>query len=114
MTAVKKVFGRFIGDKAFYGMILSIAIPMMIQNGITNFVNLLDNIMVGQIGTAEMSGVAIVNQIFFVFTLCIFGGCAGAGIFTAQYFGTGDMEGVRNTTRFKILICAVLLIIGYN
>ena len=104
--------GKLIADKRFYKMVLAIAIPIMIQNGITNFVNLLDNIMVGQIGTAEMSGVAIVNQIFFVFTLCIFGGCAGAGIFTAQYFGTGDMEGVRNTTRFKILICAVLLIIG--
>ena len=87
MTAVKKVFGRFIGDKAFYGMILSIAIPMMIQNGITNFVNLLDNIMVGQLGTESMSGVAIANQLIFVFNLCVFGGISGAGIFCAQFFG---------------------------
>ncbi len=107
------VMGKLIADKRFYKMVLAISIPIMIQNGITNFVNLLDNIMVGQIGTAEMSGVAIVNQIIFVFTLCVFGGCAGAGIFTAQYFGTGDMEGVRNTTRFKMLICAGLLIIGW-
>lgn len=105
--------GKLIADKRFYKMVLAIAIPIMIQNGITNFVNLLDNIMVGQIGTAEMSGVAIVNQIIFVFTLCVFGGCAGAGIFTAQYYGTGDMEGVRNTTRFKMLICAVLLVVGW-
>ena len=105
--------GKLIADKRFYKMVLAISIPIMIQNGITNFVNLLDNIMVGQIGTAEMSGVAIVNQIIFVFTLCVFGGCAGAGIFTAQYYGTGDMEGVRNTTRFKILICAGLLLVGW-
>ncbi len=104
--------GKFIADKRFYKMVLAISIPIMIQNGITNFVNLLDNIMVGQIGTAEMSGIAIVNQIIFVFTISIFGGCAGAGIFTAQYFGTGDMEGVRNTTRFKILTSIILLVLG--
>ena len=103
---------KLIADKRFYKMVLAIAIPIMIQNGITNFVNLLDNIMVGQIGTAQMSGVAIVNQIMFVFTLCIFGACAGAGIFTAQYYGMNDMKGVRDTTRLKIIICAVMLLIG--
>lgn len=81
---------KFIGDRAFYKMVLLIAVPIMIQNGITNFVNLLDNIMVGQIGTEQMSGVAIVNQLIFVYNLCIFGGLSGAGIFTAQYFGQKD------------------------
>ena len=57
---------KYIGDKKFYLMVLSVAIPIMIQNGITNFVSLLDNIMVGQIGTEQMSGVAIVNQLLFV------------------------------------------------
>ena len=110
MTAVKKVFGRFIGDKAFYGMILSIAIPMMIQNGITNFVNLLDNIMVGQLGTESMSGVAIANQLIFVFNLCVFGGISGAGIFCAQFFCSGNSEGVRQTFRFKLILCALLCV----
>ncbi len=103
---------HLIADKKFYKMVLAIAVPIMIQNGITNFVNLLDNVMVGQIGTAQMSGVAIVNQILFVFNLCVFGGCAGAGIFTAQYYGIKDIKGVRDTTRFKIIICAVLLLFG--
>ena len=102
---------KFIGDKKFYLMVLGIAIPIMVQNGITNFVNLLDNIMVGQIGTEQMSGVAIVNQLFFVYNLCIFGGLAGSGIFTAQYFGHGDDEGVRHTFRFKVWI-AILLVIS--
>jgi len=105
---------KLIADKSFYKRVLTIAIPIMIQNGITNFVNLLDNIMVGQVGTAEMSGVAIVNQILFVFTLCVFGGCAGAGIFTAQYYGTGDNEGVRNTTRYKLYIAVILLVVGIS
>ena len=49
---------KFLGDKAFYKMVLAIAIPIMIQNGITNFVSLLDNIMIGRIGTEQMSGAA--------------------------------------------------------
>ena len=103
---------KYIADKKFYKNALAIAVPIMIQNGITNFVSLLDNIMVGQVGTAQMSGVAIVNQLLFVFILCVFGGCSGAGIFTAQYYGNEDHDGVRNTMRFKIIICAILLILG--
>lgn len=100
---------KFIGDKAFYKMVLLIAVPIMIQNGLTNFVSLLDNIMVGQIGTNEMSGVAIVNQLILVFNVCIFGGMSGVGIFTAQYYGSGDQEGVRHTFRLKVMV-AVLLV----
>jgi Na+-driven multidrug efflux pump len=84
---------KLMGDKKFYKMILAITIPIMVQNGITNFVGLLDNIMVGRIGTEQMSGVAIVNQLIFVFNLCIFGGVSGAGIFGAQFFGQGNMKG---------------------
>lgn len=101
---------KFIGDKKFYKMVLAVALPIMIQNGITNFVSLLDNIMVGQVGTEQMSGVAIVNQLIFVFTLCIFGAVSGAGIFTAQYHGKRDEEGVRQTFRFKFIIGIVLAI----
>ena len=75
---------KYFGDRAFYAMVLGIAVPIMIQNGITNFVNLLDNIMVGQLGTEQMSGVSIVNQLIFVYNLCIFGGLSGAGIYSAQ------------------------------
>lgn len=99
---------KLIGDRKFYKMLFAIAIPIMIQNGITTFVGLLDNIMVGGIGTVQMSGVAIANQLLFVFNLCIFGGLSGAGIFTAQYFGKGDMEGVRHTFRFKLYVCLLL------
>lgn len=92
-------------------MVLAIAIPIMIQNGITNFVNLLDNIMIGRIGTEQMSGAAIVNQLIFVYNLCIFGGVSGAGIFTAQYFGQKDHEGVRQTFRYKVWMSVVLTLV---
>lgn len=89
-------------------MVLLVAVPIMIQNGITNFVSLLDNIMIGRVGTEQMSGAAIVNQLIFVYNLCIFGGVSGAGIFTAQYFGQKDMEGVRHTFRFKFWTVLIL------
>ena len=101
---------KFIGDKAFYAMVLAIAVPIMVQNGITNLVNLLDNIMVGRLGTEQMSGVSIVNQLIFVYNICIFGGVSGAGIFTAQYFGQKDSEGVRYTFRFKLWMTTILTV----
>ena len=95
---------RFIGNRAFYRRLFSVMLPILIQSLITNFVNLLDNVMVGQVGTEPMSGVAIVNQLLFVFNLCIFGGLAGAGIFTAQYYGAGDDKGVADSFRAKLYI----------
>ena len=95
---------RYIGNRAFYRGVLAIAVPMMIQNGITNFVSLLDNIMVGTLGTEAMSGISIVNQFVFIFNLMVFGAISAAGIFTAQYYGLGDNAGIRNTMRFKIVI----------
>ena len=106
------MFKHFIGDRALYRRFFAIAIPLIIQNGITNFVSLLDNIMVGQVGTLPMSGVSIVNNLMFVFNLCIFGASSGAGIFTAQFHGSQDHAGIRHTFRFKVLICTILSVLG--
>ena len=109
---MKKFFSKFIGDKRFYKMVLTVAVPIMIQNGITNFVGLLDNIMVGSVGTEQMTGVAIVNQLLMVFNLSIFGAISGPGIFGAQFYGSGDREGMRNTFRFKVIICSIIVLGG--
>ena len=97
------------GDRAFYRRLFAVMVPILIQNLITNFVSLLDNVMVGQVGTEPMSGVAIVNQLLFVYNLCIFGGLAGAGIFTAQFYGKGDWEGLRSTVRVKLLFALLAI-----
>lgn len=91
-------------------MVMAIAVPILIQNGITNFVSMLDNIMVGMVGTEQMSGVAIVNQLMFVFNISVFGIISGAGIFGAQFYGCGRHDGVRHTFRFKILCCLLLIV----
>ena len=106
---LKNKLNYFFGDRAFYAKALSVAVPIMVQNGITNFVNLLDNIMVGSVGTEQMSAVAIVNKLIFVYNLCLFGGCAGVGIFTAQFYGKNDYEGVKKSFRLKLYTTISLL-----
>ena len=95
---------RYFGDRAFYKMALTVALPIMAQNFITNLVSMLDNLMVGALGTEQMSGVSIVNQLIFIFNLAIFGAMSGVGIFTAQYYGREDQEGIRHTLRFKLIL----------
>ena len=99
---------RYFGDRAFLRRVLGFAIPIVIQNFITTFVALLDNIMVGQVGTLQMSGVSVANQLIYIFNLCVFGANAGAGIFGAQFHGSGDRQGLLHTTRFKFIIGSIL------
>jgi len=94
---------KYIGSRAFYKKLVLLAIPLVIQQGITNFVSLLDNVMVGGLGTYSMSAVSIVNQLIFIFNLAVFGGISGASIFGTQFFGVGDWKGMRDTFRFKLL-----------
>ena len=103
---------RYFGDRRFYKTALSVALPIMIQNGITNLVGMLDNVMVGRVGTVEMTGVSIANTLLFVFNLAIFGAVSGAGIFGAQFYGKGDLDGVRHAFRFKVLECTGLVALG--
>ncbi len=106
--AFRRIKNTFIGDRAFYQSVVKLLIPIVIQQGITSFVNLLDNVMVGALSTAAISGVAIVNQLIFVFNLSIFGSLGGPSIYSAQYAGVGDDEGVKHCFRFKIIIGAVI------
>jgi len=106
-----KFKNKFIGDRAFYVMVLAMVVPMILQNLVTNFVSMIDNIMVGQLGTEQMNGVSIVNQYMFIFNISIFGAISGPGIFGAQFFGKGDYKGQKHTVHFRILLAIMLTII---
>ena len=95
-----------------YKKAMTLAVPMMIQNGITNAVGLVDNLMVGSLGTENMTAVSIVSQLVFVFFLAVFGGLSGPGIYGAQYFGQGNKKGYQNVFRLKIWITAAITICG--
>lgn len=105
------MLNRFFGTKDFYAKVMRLTLPIMIQNGITNLVNMLDNIMVGQVGTLQMNGVSVTNQLLFVFNLCVFGAVSGVGIFGSQFYGKGDHKGLRDTFRFKIIFCLSLTLL---
>lgn len=103
---------KYIGDKQFYKNVLYMVIPMILQNLVTNFVSLIDNIMVGRIGTEQMNGVSIVNQYIFVFNITVFGAVAGPSIFGAQFFGKGDHEGQKYTFRYRLIAVTLITAIG--
>lgn len=96
---------KLIGDRVFYKRVAVIALPIVIQNAFTFMVNFVDNIMVGQLGTEAMSGVAIVNQLIYVFNTCILGIIAGASIFGAQFYGNRDEGGLKETFCFRLMAC---------
>ena len=101
-----------ISKKDFYFRALRIALPMILQALITNAVSMVDNIMIGKVGTAEMSGVSIANQLLFVFNLTLFGGISGPGIFGTQFYGKKDAEGQKYTVRFRIYLSMALVAVG--
>ena len=103
---------KYIGDRAFYKMLFALVLPLIIQQGLTNFASLADNLMVGALGTTPMSSVAIANQLVFVFNMTIFGGISGASIFGAQFAGASDWKGQREVFRFKLLFCTAATVIA--
>ena len=104
---------NLVGDRSFYRRVMATATPIILQNAITNFVSLLDNVMVGQLSTAQIGGVTIANNnLLFIFMLALYGGASGAGIFTTQYFGSQNHDGIRHTFRFKLIISLLLTVVG--
>ncbi len=114
MTKLQKLRHYTVGDRAFYRYVLTILAPLVVQNTVTNVVNLVDNVMIGAVGTLPMSAVAIVNQLLFIFNLAIWGGFSGAGIFSAQYVGAGDHAGVRYCFRSKIYMGVAFCLIAFG
>jgi len=103
---------RFIGTKAFYKSVLTLLIPIIVQQFISSFVSLLDNVMVGSLGTEAISATSIANQVMMVFNLAIFGGLSGASIFGAQFYGKGDMDGMRHIFRIKMYFGVLISVLG--
>ena len=100
---------KLFGDKSFYKKTLAIALPIMIQQGLTSIVNLIDNFMVGSLGDPAIAGVATVNQIMSIPTFCLVGATAGIGIYLSQFFGAKNTEKLKETFRFKILFTALIV-----
>ncbi len=102
-----------IGDRAFYKHLIAVAAPLVLQQLITTSVQLVDNIMVGKLGESAIGSVSIVNQLYFVVILITFGAMGGAGVFSAQYFGSKNFGKLKQTFRFKILIGLLIAVVSF-
>ena len=103
---------KYIGDRHFYKSVLTMVVPMILQMLVTNFVSMLDNIMLGRVGTEQMSGASIVNQYVFIFIISTFGAVSGPSVFGAQFFGKGDYRGQMYTFRFRLFSCLIIAVIA--
>ncbi len=101
-----------IGSRVFYKRLFQVSLPIVLQQLLTSSLQLIDNLMVGSLGESSINSVSVVNQLYFVIILITFGALGGAGIFTAQYFGSGEVEKLKETFRFKLIVALMLVILS--
>ena len=92
--------------KGFYSSLFTIAIPISLQALLQNFVNMLDTVMIGRLGSVEIAAVGLGNQIFFILNMILFGITSGGGVFIAQFWGKKDIRGIRKSLGLMTLIAA--------
>ncbi len=95
----------------FFRTLLTIALPIILQNLMQSLVNMLDTIMVGWLGAVAIAAVGLGNQIFFLLNMILFGVASGAAIFVAQYWGKKDIAGIRRTLGLALTLAAVVAVL---
>ncbi|MFZ5945964.1 MAG: MATE family efflux transporter [Bacillota bacterium] len=94
--------------KNFYHQMLIIALPVMIQNFISSFLNMIDTVMVGRLGETEIAAVGIANQYFFFFNMFLIGLCAGCSIFISQFWGKKDIVNIKRIVGIGLLSVTIV------
>ena len=98
-------------DKIYWQTLLRIAIPIALQNFISNGLNLIDVMMIGQLGDTSVAGVGLANEISFVLSMVAFGIASGGSIFAAQYWGKKDIPSLRKVLGISLLVGIVVSLI---
>lgn len=100
-------------SKTFYSLMLSLAVPIALQQLISISLNTVDTIMIGPLGEAAIAAVGICNRFFFFFVLITFGIYSGMSIFTAQYWGNNDFLNVKKMMGMQLFlgVCVSLVFI---
>lgn len=101
----------FLKDRAFLREMLTIAVPISFQQLVNASLNMIDVIMVGQLGEASIAALGLSNQVFFVFILLLFGTTSGMAIFTAQYWGKQEVEPIRKVLGMSLLTTSIIAVI---
>lgn len=100
-------------NKIFYKTLLTLCIPIIIQNLLSTLINMVDTIMVGGLGEVSVAAIGIANQYFFLYNMALSGIIGGASLFIAQFFGKNDKKNIRKITALSV-ISALILGIGFS
>lgn len=95
---------RMMQDKSFLKKTIAITVPIAVQNLLNSMLNLVDTLMIGQLGESSVAAVGLANKVFFVFSLLMFGVCSGSGVLASQYYGKREMLNIRRVLRMSLLI----------
>ncbi len=102
---------NFLKDKEFLRAALALAVPIAFQQLITAGLNMIDVLMVGQLGETAVAALGLANQIFFLLVLFVFGVTSGMSIFTAQFWGKGDTESIRKVLGICLVVAVSVAVI---
>ena len=101
----------FLKDRSFLREMLTIALPISFQQLINASLNMIDVIMVGQLGEASIAALGLSNQVFFVFILLLFGLTSGMAIFTAQFWGKQEVDPIRKVLGMCLAITSAIALL---
>ena len=95
-------------DKKFYKILVSLCIPIIVQNLISTSVNVIDTVMISSLGEASVASIGVANQFFFLFNMTISGLTGGAGLFISQFFGRNDTKNIKKITSLSVFLGILL------
>ena len=90
-----------------------LSIPMGLQNLLTTMVSLVDNLMIGRLGDVAVAAVGLANKVFFIYTLVVFGLCSGASAFVSQFWGKGDLKGIKRVVFINAVVSFFLSLVFF-
>src|SRR5690606_10301762 len=97
-------FKIILRDKCFIRRTFAITILIVLQNLLNNMVNLVDTLMIGQLGETSIAAVGLANKLFFVYALLMFGVSSGSSILSAQYWGKRELINIKRVLKVSLLI----------
>lgn len=95
-------------NKKFYKTLITLCIPIIIQNLLSTLINIVDTVMVGGLGEVSVAAIGVANQYFFLYNMALSGIIGGAGLFIAQFFGKNDKDNIRKVTALSVISAVIL------
>ncbi|NLY75431.1 MAG: MATE family efflux transporter [Firmicutes bacterium] len=117
MLKIRQLYLEIFTDRDFYRQMLKLSLPVMLQNFISAFLNMIDTVMVGKLGETEIAAVGIANQYFFFFMMFMIGLSAGCGVFIAQFWGKRDSRNIKRILGIglgtSVMVSLLFMVLGW-